>query len=114
MAPLGHRVLLFLNAKTAYNLIVSRTLKMLEYFERQEISRQLWDQLDKARVQHMAASERFSLLTKESLGCLPAPDGALSIQQAGADSRLALRHYMTALKRFSDFTLYGTLPEDLD
>jgi hypothetical protein len=86
---------------------------MLEYLERQEISQQLWDQLDKARVEHLAASERFSSLAKERPGCLPAPDGTLRLQQAGADARSALRQYMTALKRFSDFTLYGTLPQDL-
>jgi hypothetical protein len=86
---------------------------MLHDSERQEIRQRLCDQLDKARVAHLAANKRFGLVIKESPAGLPHPDGVLSIQQAGRDSREALQYYMLALKRFSDFTLYGTIPEDL-
>lgn len=86
---------------------------MWQYSERYEISQRLWEQLDKARQEHAAATERFNLLIKEPLGELPHPDGSLSIRQAGEASRFALLHYMNALKRFTDFTLDGTVPEDI-
>jgi hypothetical protein len=86
--------------------------KMLEYSERLEIRQRLWDQLDKAQTAHVAAGEWFDLL-KESPAGLPQPDGALRIQQAGKDSTSTLQHYINMLKRFTDFALYGTIPEDL-
>jgi hypothetical protein len=64
---------------------------MLEFSEREEINQRLWDELDEARVAHMTASQRFNLLVKESPAGLPHPDGALSIQQAGRNSRSALQ-----------------------
>lgn len=85
---------------------------MLYYLERQEIGQRLCDQLDRARVAHRTACERFDLLVQECPAGLPHPDGALGIQQAGRDSRSALQHYMQVLN-LTDFTLYGTIPEDL-
>jgi hypothetical protein len=86
---------------------------MLSDSRRQEIRERLWDQLDTARAAHHAASERFALAVKEGPAGLPPSDGVLHIQQAGADLRSALQHYMCALKRFTEFTLDGTIPEDL-
>jgi hypothetical protein len=86
---------------------------MLYYAERPEISKRLSDQLDQARVAHHTACERLNLLVKECPGELPHPDGALRIQHAGRNSSSALQRYMAALNRYTDFTLYGTIPEDL-
>ena len=86
---------------------------MWQYSERYEISQRLWEQLDKARQEHANATDRFNLLIKGPLGELPHPDGSLSIRQAGEASRFALLNYMNALKRFTDFTLDGTVPEDI-
>jgi hypothetical protein len=75
---------------------------MLEYANRQDIRQRLWEELDKARVEHLAPCRPFDLLVNESPTGLPHPDG-----------RTALQAYMRALKRFTDFTLNGTVPEDL-
>jgi hypothetical protein len=85
---------------------------MWQHSERYEISQRLWHELDKARLEHAAAAERFNLLVKNP-GGIPQPDGSLGIRQAGEASRRALLHYMSALKRFTDFTLDGTVPEDI-
>ena len=86
---------------------------MSGYDNRVRIRQQLWDQLHKTQVAYVAASDQFSLVIKECPGGHPHPDGALSIQQAGRDSRLALQHYMDALGRFTEFILNGTIPVDL-
>ena len=86
---------------------------MLEYNSSQNIRQQLWEELDRARSEHLEASRRFDLAVSECPTGLPIPDGALQMHQAGRDSRSALRGYMRALKRFTDFTLNGTVPEDL-
>ena len=86
---------------------------MLSYSERQEIRQRLSDQLDKSRVAYHTANKQFGQAIKESPTGLPHPDGVLSIQQAARESRVALQNYMGALRRFSDFTLDGTIPEDL-
>jgi hypothetical protein len=77
---------------------------MLEYANRQDIRQRLWEELGKARTEHVAAS-RCELLVNESPAGLPQADGAFR----GS----ALQDYMRALKRFTDFTLNGTVPEDL-
>ena len=94
-------------------MIVGRSLGMLTYLERQEIRQRLWEDLATAQTTHLAASGRFDLLVKEGPSGLPHPDGALHVQQVGRESRAALQGYMQALKRFTDFTLRGTIPDDL-
>jgi hypothetical protein len=86
---------------------------MLTNLACQEIRQRLSEDLEKAQVAQLAARRRFHLLVKEGPSELPHPDGVLHIQQVGRDSRAALQHYMHALKRFTGFTLYGTIPEDL-
>jgi hypothetical protein len=88
---------------------------MLEPPNSQEIREQLWDQLNKAQAACLIATDadQFNLVIKECPSGHPHPDGALSIQQAGRDSRLALQHYMEALWRYTEFTLNGTIPDDL-
>mgnify|MGYP006264479303 CR=1 FL=1 len=86
---------------------------MLEPPNSQEIREQLWDQLNKAQAACLTATDQFNLVIKECPSGHPHPDGALTIQQAGRDSRLALQHYMDALKRFTEFILNGAIPVDL-
>ena len=86
---------------------------MLTYSERQEIRQRLREAVDKAQAAHRAAGGRFDRLVNESPSGFPQPDGALHIQQVGRDSRSALQQYKHALKRFTEFTLYGTIPEDI-
>jgi hypothetical protein len=74
---------------------------MLEYANRQDIRQRLWEELDKARWEHVAASHKLEQLVSDSPAGLP------------TGSRSALQDYMRALKRFTDFTLNGTVPEDL-
>ena len=81
---------------------------------RHEIRERLWDELEKAQAQYESATSHFDQLIKECPPGLPHPDGSLRIQQAGRDSRAALQHYVMALKRFTDFTLNGSIPEDLE
>jgi hypothetical protein len=86
---------------------------MLEHPNSQEIREQLWDQLNKAQAACLTATDQFNLMIKECPSGHPRPDGALSIQQAERDSRLALQHYMEALWWYTEFTLNGTIPDDL-
>ena len=86
---------------------------MLEYANRQQVWQQLWDQLAKAREVHVTASARFDLLVNAGPSGLPHPDGSLLIQNANREANMALQCYIQALKRFSDFTLYGKVPADL-
>ena len=44
---------------------------MWQHSERYEISQRLWHELDKARLEHAAAAERFNLLVKNP-GGIPA------------------------------------------
>ena len=87
-------------------------LDMLEA-NRPEIRQRLWEQLDKARAEHLAPIARFDPLIREIPAEFPHPDGSLGVQRAGKDSRSALESYVHALKRFTDFVLNGTIPEDL-
>ena len=79
----------------------------------QEIWQRLWEDLEKAKTAYLAADGRFDRLVKECPSGHPHPDGTLHVQQVGRESRAALEGYMKALKRFTDFTLHGTIPEDL-
>ena len=86
---------------------------MLEYPNRQEIRQRLWDQLAEARTAEQTASQQLGRLVNEGPSGLPHPDGALHVHQVGRDARLAIQDSMHALKRFTDFILHGTIPEDL-
>ena len=68
-------------------------------------------QLDDAFAVHVSAAARFDLIISQSPGGLPHPDGTMRIHQAAKDARTAMGNYVTALKRFSDFTLYKTVPD---
>jgi hypothetical protein len=86
---------------------------MLTDLEHQEISQRLRRDLGKAQVALLSARRRFHLLVREGPSGLPQPDGALHVQQVGKESSAALQGYMQALKRLTELTLYGTIPEDL-
>jgi hypothetical protein len=66
---------------------------MLEYSNHQDIRQRLWEELDRAQAVHLTASRQFDLVATDS-GC-------------------TLQGYMRALKRFTDYTLNGTVPTDL-
>jgi hypothetical protein len=87
---------------------------MPDYAKRMEIGKVLKEQLDQAYSAHLSASSKFDSLIKGAPSVLPHPDGSLRIQQAGNEARAALNEYMTALKRYSDFTISGVDPEDLN
>jgi hypothetical protein len=78
-----------------------------------EIERRLKSELDKARDEYGTASRELDLLFKDIPSGIPHPDGELRIRQTGEASRAALRKYTFALKRFSQFTLAGIVPEDM-
>jgi hypothetical protein len=86
---------------------------MPDYSKRQEVLQHLWDQLEKARYAQVIASARFDLLVKAGPSGLPHPDGSLLVQRANREANAALLQYMQAQKRYTEFTLHGTIPEDL-
>ncbi len=78
-----------------------------------DIEEHLKSELAKAREEYGVASREFDLLLKDIPSGIPHPDGELRIRQTGEASRAALRKYTFALKRFSQYTLAGIVPEDL-
>jgi hypothetical protein len=86
---------------------------MGDYSERVAMGNILKQQIEQARLAHVAATAKFDLVVRERPGSVPHPDGTLRIQQAGVESRHALELYMAAVKRFSDFTISGVVPDDL-
>jgi hypothetical protein len=73
-----------------------------DYIETGEL---LQEQLQLARVAHLAASARFDLLAKESPSGVPHPDGSLRIHKASSERSAALQRYMLALKQLTDHAL---------
>ena len=78
-----------------------------------EIEQRLKGELDKAREAYGAASREFDLLIRDIPSGIPQPDGNLRIRKIGEASRVALKNYTLALKRFSQYTLAGIVPEDM-
>jgi len=60
-----------------------------------------------------AAYENLKAITSEIPSGLPSPDGTARIKQAGERNRAALNALNNALQRWHDFTVHGTIPEDL-
>jgi hypothetical protein len=81
--------------------------------DKDEIRRRLMKELGDAQSAYNAANARFNVLVKEVPSGIPAPDGSLRIREAGIESRLNFEKYTGAMKRYSEFALLGTLPEDL-
>ena len=77
---------------------------------RREIARVLTLELDQAHSAYATASLAFDGIVKQVPSGIPHPDGGFRIGIAGKDSRAALERYMRALRRFTDFTVHGTVP----
>jgi len=86
---------------------------MLDYQRQLEIEERLKADLEKARAEYKAAAAEFDSLIREIPSGVRTSDGELRIRQSGEASRAALRNYTLALKRFSQYTLSGIVPEDL-
>jgi hypothetical protein len=80
--------------------------------DREEIRRILRAQLDEARERQSCAAIFFNCLIPDDPGALPAPAGPLRLHQAGAEAKDSADQYARALKRFTDFVIYGIVPED--
>ena len=80
---------------------------------RDEIQHRLSKELNDAQCAYIAANSHFQTLAKEVPSGIPSPDGSLRIWEAGVESRRKLEMYGRAMKRYNEFTLYGTIPEDL-
>jgi hypothetical protein len=78
-----------------------------------EIQRRLMKELSDAQSAYYAANVRFHTLVKEVPSGIPPPDGPRRILEAGLESRLNLEKYTRAMKRYSEFAIRGTIPEDL-
>ena len=78
-----------------------------------ELERRLKEELDNAHEEYARASREFDLMIMEIPSGIPQPDGGLRIRKGGEASRAALRKYTLALKRFSEYTLEGVVPEDM-
>jgi len=72
----------------------------------------LAQELDKARHEYDLASKRFNAVMSDVPSGLPHPDGAYRLERSGKESRLTLDLYTKALRRYSEFLLYGVIPED--
>ena len=68
--------------------------------------------LRRARLEYEATKLTFDRLVAEVPSGIPHPDGSLRIQKAGKAYRVALQNFDLALRRFSEFTLNGSLPDD--
>lgn len=82
-------------------------------FSQQEIQDILLAKVRKAQERQREAGKRFRQLTGDIPSLIPAPDGALRIQQAGADYRASLRDLKHALNRYDQFVERGVVPADL-
>jgi hypothetical protein len=86
---------------------------VLGYQEYLKIEERLKGDLEKARSEYQAACVEFHSLVQDIPSGVPQPDGELRLRQTGQASRAALQNYTLALKRFSQYTLSGIVPEDL-
>jgi hypothetical protein len=91
----------------------TRACQVLTYQEYREIEERLRGDLEKARSEYQAACGEFDSLVKDIPNGIPQADGGLHLRQSGEASRAALQTYTVALKRFSQYTLSGIVPEDL-
>jgi hypothetical protein len=86
---------------------------MLDYHEHLEIEERLKGDLAKARAEYQVACGEVDSLVKEFSSGVAQRDGELRVRQTGETSGVALRNYILALQRFSQYTLSGIVPKDL-
>ena len=67
-----------------------------------------------AEFRHDAARKRLDSVMQEFPSGRPHPVGAERIHEVSKEVNAALVAYMNALKRYTDFILYHTVPDDLD
>jgi hypothetical protein len=77
----------------------------------EEICRILKAELEEARKRQACAAVFFACLIPDDTSG-PAQVGSLRLHQAGAEAKDAAVQYARALKRFTDFVIYGIVPED--
>lgn len=78
-----------------------------------EVELLLRAQLNSARDEFEAKKKIFGQVVAEVPSGLPHPDGATAVQIAGQQYRHALEAFDVALKRFTQFVVSGTVPDDL-
>ena len=78
------------------------------------VADQLQKELTRAQEEHLAAIGRFNEIMRHIPSGDPHPDASLKVQKAGEESRAALRRYMRALDRSTDFLVRGIVPDDLE
>ena len=80
---------------------------------REAIEQRLNTELKQAREDFERVKRQFDLTTAEAYAVgLEHVDGAHALHSATREYNHALRQYGSAVKRFSDFILHGTLPAE--
>jgi hypothetical protein len=78
-----------------------------------DIERTLHDDLDHARAGLEEARAKFTISMHDVPSGIPGSDGVASIQRAGTEHRMALARFALALRRFNNYILNGSVPDDL-
>jgi hypothetical protein len=79
----------------------------------EDLQRLLLDELREARNDYASAKAFFKDVTSLSQELGPGhADGAFQVRKAIFRQRQALLRYSKAVKAYTDFTLYGKIPED--
>uniref|UniRef100_Q01RH6 Uncharacterized protein n=1 Tax=Solibacter usitatus (strain Ellin6076) TaxID=234267 RepID=Q01RH6_SOLUE len=85
----------------------------MEYSNRLEIRDRSKSDLDAAYRELVLSRIDFNRLMKDVPSGIPQPDGDLRIRKSDKASKAAVERHMVALRRFTDFIVLGTVPEDL-
>jgi hypothetical protein len=80
----------------------------------QEIGSRLSQALEEAKREHAKASQTFEAIREDVPSGSPHTDLNHLVEQAARESRAALEAYRHAFQRYTNFTLRGIIPEDLD
>ena len=72
----------------------------------------LQTELWRSRLEYKTTKAIFDRIMAEVPSGIPHPDGSFRIQKASQAHRAATQNFAVALRRFSEFTLRGTLPAD--
>jgi hypothetical protein len=80
---------------------------------REEIESLLSKSLELAKTAHKDAARDFRAACADIPSGLPGPDGRAKIDIAGIAYRSTMDTYARALREYSDFISYGTVPASL-
>jgi hypothetical protein len=86
---------------------------MAETKDFEHIERILRADLERTRNLYKAEAANFRSVTQDIPSGLPHPDGVTRIRLAADAHNRALDSYMTALKRFNNYAINKTVPDDL-